>query len=210
MKKSVKLKLWSFFGVFVIVFLFVLFSYFIQTELEFFEKLMVNGVLGMMIYVLLKIIATVFAPVTVLPFIVVAVGLWGFWVAVFLTVVGWTIGSVIAFVLARRFGVPIIKKFIPLDDIYKFEERINVGNSFWSVILLRVIIPPDILSYSLGLFSKIDFWKYTLATFIGVIPGAVAFAYLGEVHYVYQIALGLVFLIGFSGYLIFKEVFQKK
>jgi uncharacterized membrane protein YdjX (TVP38/TMEM64 family) len=210
MKKSVKLKLWSFFWVFVIVFLFVLFSYFIQTKMGFFEGLIVGSWVGMVVYVLLKIVATVFAPITVLPLIVLATGLWGVWVAALLTVIGWTLGSVIAFGLARQFGVPIVKRFISLDEIYEFQERVNIGNGFWSVIFLRMIVPVDVLSYALGLFSKIGFWTYALATVIGVIPFAFAFSYLGEVHYVYQIALGFVFLIGFSGYLIFKEVFQKK
>jgi len=206
MKSSSKLKLWAFFWVVIVVFLFVLFSYFIQTKLGFFEGLMVNGVLVMVIYVLLKITATVFAPVSALPFIVVAVGLWGFWMAVFLTVLGWTLGGVIAFVLARKFGVPIIKRLIPLEDVYKFEEKISIGNNFWSVVFLRMVVPVDVLSYGLGLFSKIDFWKYTLATGVGVIPFAVAFAYLGEVPYVYLIILGLGFLIGVLVLLIFREI----
>ena len=206
MRNGNKLKLWSFFWVVVVVVCFVLFSYFIQTKLDFFEGLIVAGWFGMVIYVLLKVIATVFAPITVLPLIVVAVGLWGVYVAAFLTVLGWTIGGIIAFVLARKFGVPIVEKVIPLDEIYKFEDKFGIGNNFWSVLFLRMVVPVDILSYGLGLFSKINFWKYTLATFIGVIPFAFAFAYLGEVSYAYQVVLGLGFLIGVLILLIFREV----
>lgn len=206
MRKRVKLKLWGFFGVFVIVFLFVLFSYLVQTNLDFFESMIVGGVFGMFIYVLLKIIATVFTPVTALPFIGVAVKFWGFAWAVFLTVLGWTIGGALAFWIARRFGVPVIRKFISLEEIYRFEDRVNIGNSFWSVILLRMIVPVDILSWALGFFSKMDFWKYNLATFIGVIPFALVFAYLGGVSYIYQIVIGLLFLIGVLLILILREL----
>jgi uncharacterized membrane protein YdjX (TVP38/TMEM64 family) len=204
--KNVKLKLWSFFGVFVVIFLFVLFSYFIQTNLIFFEGLIVGEWIGMVAYVLLKIVATVIAPITVLPLIVLAVGLWGIWIAALLTILGWTLGSVIAFGLARKFGVPIVRRLVPLEDIYKFEDKIKIGNTFWSVVFLRMIVPVDVLSYALGLFSRIGFWKYALATFIGVIPFAFIFSYLGEVSYAYQIIFGLVFLIVFLGYLIFREV----
>ena len=210
MKNNSKLKLWAFFWAVLVVFLFVMFSYFVQTNLGFFEGLMVDGILGMMIYVLLKIIATVFAPVTALPFIVLAVGLWGFEVAVFLTALGWTLGGMIDFLLARKFGVSIIKKLVPLEDVYKFEERVNVGNSFWSVVFLRMIVPVDVLSYGLGLFSRIDFWKYSLATFIGVIPFAFTFAYLGKMPYFYLLILGLGFLIGILSLLIFKELRAKR
>jgi uncharacterized membrane protein YdjX (TVP38/TMEM64 family) len=206
MKKDFKLKLWSFFWVFVVVFLFVLLSYFVQTNLGFFEGLIVSGWMGMVSYVLLKIVATVVAPITVLPLIVLAVGLWGVLVAAILTILGWTLGGVIAFGLARKFGVPIVHRLVPLDEIYEFEDNVKIGNTFWSVVFLRMIVPVDVLSYALGLFSRIGFWKYALATFIGVIPFAFAFSYLGEVPYVYQVILGLVFLIGFLGYLIFREI----
>lgn len=138
--------------------------------------------------------------------IVLAVGLWGIWIAIFLSVLGWTIGGMIAFWLARRFGVPIIKNFVPLDEIYEAEDRVKVGNNFWSVLFLRMIIPVDVLSYALGLFSKIGFWKYLLATFIGVIPFAFFFAYFGGFPYIYQIILGLLFLVGILGYIIFREI----
>ncbi len=209
MRKNVKLKLWSFFGVFIIVFLFVLLSYFIQTKMDFFEGLIVEGWIGMVIYVLLKIVATVLAPITVLPLIVLAVGLWGVLVAALLSILGWTLGGIAAFWLARRFGVPVIRRLVPLDEIYRLEDKMKVGNSFWSVLLLRMIVPVDVLSYALGLFSRVGFWSYSLATLIGVIPFAFIFAYLGEVPYVYQIILGLVFLIGFLAVLIFREVFGK-
>ena len=206
MRKNVRLKLWGLLWVFIFIFIFILLSYFVQTNFEFFEGLIIEGWIGMLSYVMLKIVATVVAPITVLPLIVLAAGLWGVWVAAFLTVLGWTIGSVIDFGLARKFGVPIIHRFIPLEEIYKFEDKVKVGNTFWSVVLLRMIIPVDILSYALGLFSRINFWKYVLATFIGVIPFAFAFAYLGGMSYVYQIIFGLIFLIGILGYMIFREI----
>lgn len=157
MKKNIKLKLWSFFWIFVVVFLFVALSYFVQTRLDFFEGLIVAGWVGMVIHVLLNVLAVVFAPITVLPLISLAVGLWGVGMAVFLTVLGWTLGSFIAFGLSRKFGVPIIRRFISLDELYTLEDKMKVGNTFWSVLLLRLIVPVDILSYALGLFSRISF-----------------------------------------------------
>ncbi len=194
---------------FVLIAVFILISYFVQVNFEFFEGLIITGLLGEIIYVLLNIVATVFAPITVLPLIVLAVGLWGVWIASILTILGWTLGGIIAFGLARKFGVPIILKFISLDDIYRLEERIMIGNTFWSVVFLRMVVPVDVLSYALGLFSKIGFWTYALATLIGVIPFAFLFAYLGEVSYIYQISLGLIFLIGILIVLIYREVLEK-
>ncbi len=210
MKKSVKLKLWSFFWIVLVISLFICFSYFIQTNLDFFEGLIVDGWIGMIIYVLLNISAVVVAPVTVLPMIVIAVGMWGIGISVFLTVLGWTAGSIIAFLLARKFGIPIVEKLISLEEIHALEEKAKIGNSFWSVLVLRMVVPVDVLSYALGLFSRIGFWSYTFATVLGIIPFCFVFAYLGEVPYVYQVVLGLVFLIGVLIVLIWRELFGGK
>ncbi len=210
MNRNLKLKLWGFFWVAVVLFLFVLFSYFIQERLEFFEGFVMDGVFGMGSYVLLNILAVVLAPITVLPLIVLAVGLWGVFGAVFLTVVGWSIGSFVAFGLARKFGVPIVSKLVSLEEVYSFEKRVKMGNGFWSVLFLRMIIPVDVLSYALGLFSRVEFLPYAFATVLGIIPFCFVFAYLGEVPYVYQIVFGLIFLVGVLAWLILNEVSGKK
>ena len=207
MKKSVKLKLSAIFGVLLIVVFFVLFSYLIQSNPDFFEGLISDNFWGMFIYILINIIAVVFAPVTVLPLIAVAAGLWGWVIAGIVTIFGWFLGSVIAFLIARKFGVPLISRFVSLDKIYAIEEKVSIGNSFWSVLLLRLIIPVDILSYVLGLFSKIRLVPYAFATILGITPFAFVFAYLGSVPVIYQIVIGLIVLIVFAVWMIYQELF---
>ena len=60
--------------------------------------------------------------------------------------------------------------------------------------MLRAIIPVDILSYALGLFSKVDFKTYALATMIGIIPFTVILSYLGTVPLWYQVS-GIVAIV---------------
>jgi len=61
-------------------------------------------------------------------------------------------------------------------------------------------IPVDILSYALGLFSKITLKRYFLATLIGVTPFAFVLAYVGTISFYYQVATLLIaafiFLLG--------------
>ena len=210
MKTSIKLKFSAILAFLLIIIVFVSLSYFVQTKFEFFENLIADDFLGMIVYILLNIISVVFAPVTVLPLVVVATGLWGWVVAGVITILGWSIGAILAFLIARKFGVPLIKKFISLEKIYKLEEKFSIGNSFWSVLLLRMIIPVDILSYGLGLFSKIKLLPYAFATIIGITPFAFFFAYLGIVPFIYQIFLGLTVLIIFITWLVIEEIFYKK
>jgi uncharacterized membrane protein YdjX (TVP38/TMEM64 family) len=69
-----------------------------------------------------------------------------------------------------------------------------------SIIFLRMIGPIDILSYALGLFSKIKTRDYMVATVIGLTPMAFALAYVGSVSFYQQViiatAAGIIFLAG--------------
>ncbi|MBT4165463.1 VTT domain-containing protein [archaeon] len=179
----------------VVIIFFILFSYIIQTNLNLIKSLMTNNFLGMIIYVIISIIAIVIAPVSALPLMPVASNLWNPPIAAILSIIGWTIGSLIAFIISRKYGINLIKRFIPLNKIYKLEKIIPKENIFWSVVFLRITIPVDILSYALGLFSKMKTREYLLATIIGITPFAFIFAYLGKMPFQYQILALILALI---------------
>ncbi|MFQ5531808.1 MAG: TVP38/TMEM64 family protein, partial [Candidatus Nanoarchaeia archaeon] len=181
-----KKELTAVFEIILIIIAFIVLSWLIQTNLDFFEKYIGSSVYGMFVYFIITIIAIVIAPVSMLPLITIATNLWGIIPTVILNVTGWTIGSLIAFLLARKYGVPIVKRLISLDKIYAIEKKIPQENLFWSVVFFRMVIPADILSYALGLFSKMKTSHYTLATLIGVTPFAFVFAYLGIFPWYYQ------------------------
>jgi len=185
----------------VIVVLFVLFSYIVQTNMEFFKELMGKSILGMFIYIFIAITAIVIAPVASLPLMPVASSLWGVALASALSVIGWSIGSFIAFIIARKYGVSIMKRLVSLNEINRFEDKIPQENVFWSVVFLRMIIPPDILSYALGLLSKMKTSSYMFATVIGLIPFAIVWAYIGLIPFQFQILVLLIailiLLVGF-------------
>ncbi|NCT02103.1 VTT domain-containing protein [Candidatus Parcubacteria bacterium] len=123
-----------------------------------------NGLLGISTYVLITITAVVIAPVSTLPLIPIAVTIWGWQITAILSIIGWVIGSQIAFLLARRFGKKIILRFISLQKIEKFEQRLSKENIFWTVVLLRLAVPVDIFSYALGLFSTMKAGSFFLVT----------------------------------------------
>ena len=175
-----------------VVILFVLFSFFIQHNLEFFERYVTNDFLGMIVYFFLEVISIVIAPITTFPLIIVASNLWGWFLAGTLSLFSWTVGSWIAFAISRKYGVRIIKKFISLENLHKIENKIPTEHLFLSVVLLRIIIPMDVLSYALGLFSKMKTKDFVLATIIGSSPMAFDFAYLGNVPIYFQIVLLLI------------------
>jgi len=79
---------------------------------------------------------------------------------------------------------------------------------------MRIVFPVDILSYALGLFSRMRTKSYMLATIIGITPFAFAWTYLGEIPYQYQaVILIIATLILIIGYFIkqkFKEIKGRK
>lgn len=142
----------------------------------------------MAVYVLLEIISIVIVPVTTFPLLPVAVVLWGSFIAAVLNVIGWMIGAAIAFSLARKYGRPLVSRIIKMKRVIYLEKLIPKKNIFWSIVILRMTIPTDILSYTLGLFTGIPMNTYLVATFFGLIPFAFIFAYSVSLPIWYQIA----------------------
>ena len=154
-----------------------------------------NSLLSISFFIFLIFLSTVFAPLTVLPIVpFVAVFFGSFQTAVYL-IMGWVLGSIVAFWIARRFGKPILVKFVSQKKIDRYRKFVPEDVEFWWVVFLHIIIPVDILGYLVGLLSKMSFKKYTLATFIGIIPFSFIFSYgLEIVQLKNMIALSLTAL----------------
>jgi len=177
--------------------LFVFLTYITQTNLEKIEPYLGNSFLGMFLFVLIVALSIVLAPVSSVPLFPLASALWGWIIAALLGTLGWTIGAVIAFLLARKYGVDLVKRILPLNKIYKFEKRIPNKNLFLTVVLLRMVTPIDGVSYLFGLFSKMSLKSFTIATIIGLIPFSFAIAYVGSISIYYQIFILLIALVIF-------------
>jgi uncharacterized membrane protein YdjX (TVP38/TMEM64 family) len=197
----------SFIGLLIILGLFILSSYLVRENIDLIKDLIGNDFLGILIYILITITAIVIAPISMMPLIPIASNIWGRVPTAIILIFGWTLGSIIVFYISRKYGVPLIKKFVSLEKINKLESKIPKENLFLDILLLRMIIPVDILSYALGLFSKVKFKTYFLATIIGLIPFAFVFSYLGTIPFYYQI-LGF-FIVGLIITLI-HEFYKKK
>jgi uncharacterized membrane protein YdjX (TVP38/TMEM64 family) len=174
-------------GAVSIILLFILISYILQTNPQLIENYLNKGIIGILLYIFITTFATVIAPISAVPLLPVAVFLWGWIFAAILSVIGWTLGSIIAFLLARKFGLPIVKKFVPIKKISEYENYVPKEKIFISIIIIRIFLPVDILSYILGLFSKIKLSTYILATIIGITPFAFLLAYIGKLPIQYQI-----------------------
>jgi len=197
----------SILGVATILVLFILASFIVHTyESEINMLAERGGAFGMIAYIFIVVLAIVIAPISTVPLIPIASGLWGWFVAGVLSIAGWAIGAQIAFHLARRFGKPLVEKLISIEKLNKFEEQFSKEHIFWTIVFLRIIIPVDILSYAIGLFSNIKSGTYTLATIIGITPFAFLIAYSGTLNVWFQLTVLLTVSIIFTGRYIITKI----
>ncbi len=195
-----KQKIKSVISLSAIILLFFLVSFLVQNWLGETTILNENTTLSAIIFVTLTTIESILAPLSIFPLIPLATALFGWVTTAALLIAGWALGSWIAFIISRKYGKPLVKKIVSLKEVEKLEKDLPEKHLFITIVLLRMFIPVDFLSYALGLFSKIKTTTYLTATIIGIAPFAFVVAYLGSIPLKYQIigtAIGgLVIVIG--------------
>ncbi|MEO5351925.1 MAG: VTT domain-containing protein [Magnetococcus sp. XQGC-1] len=136
------------------------------------------GALGMVIFVLLYILATVlFLPGSVLT--LAGGALFGPWLGGLLSLAGATLGAGIAFLLARHLAGEWVARRAAgmLARLLEGVER--EGWRFVAFVRLVPVFPFNLLNYALGL-TRIRFTHYLLASLLCMAPGGLAYAWLGH------------------------------
>jgi len=138
-----------------------------------------SGVLAPLFFMLIYILATVlFLPGSVLTLLGGALfgPIWG----VFINLTAATIGAVLSFVIARHLASDWIAKKSAGRLKQLIEGIDNEGWRFVALVRLVPLFPFNLLNYALGL-TKIRLLEYTLASYICMFPGAMAYTYLGYI-----------------------------
>ena len=202
-------------AVFILMVLVVGLSFFVDGPFEVLKQYLgENKILtGLSLFVLI-FLATVLAPLTAFPIVPMAATFIGPFASAVISVLSWTLGAVVAFLIARYWGRPVLARLVDMKEIDRFGKYIPEGNEFVLLVLLRMLIPVDVLSYAVGLLSKIRLRTYALATLIGVTPFTFLFAYGGEAfleqNYRTFIILGIFSLVVFIlTFLVYREKIKK-
>ncbi|MEO8205401.1 MAG: TVP38/TMEM64 family protein [Chthoniobacterales bacterium] len=140
-----------------------------------------SGWLGVGWFVVLYSLTCVFF----LPgsFLTVGAGaVYGFWFGALLVTISNTVGAIINFMTSRYLARSFVaRKLKQSRKMQTFEKALDARG--WQIILLsRVspIVPHSLVSYAAGL-TRMSFWRFTLASWIGFIPISVAYSYVGAV-----------------------------
>ena len=209
-KEKYKKIIVSLLALFLIALLFLLSSYFSKEYQLEIQNYIGSGSFGVLLFIFVNIIAVVFAPFSTLALIPIASSVWGWFLTGIYSILAWTIGAQIAFYISRIFGKKLVYKIVSVQKIEKIEKRIPEKNAFWALVFLRMIVPVDILSYAVGLFSKIKAKTFLGATFIGVIPFAFIFAYIGTLSVRIQTIIFVEILAAISLMFIYRKSNIKK
>lgn len=164
--------------------------------LEWAARYRIDGWEGQAIYILLMSAAVIVAPFETLPLIPVATRLWGPGTAAFLTIIGWTLGSLTAFGLARALGHNLLASSLSRFRRLENSRGVLTGKHlFWLVAFARFVLPLDVVSYAAGLFTSMSWFSYTAATLMGIVPFSFLFAYGAGLPWQIQAAGGVMLLL---------------
>ncbi|MGB7340475.1 MAG: VTT domain-containing protein [Phototrophicaceae bacterium] len=163
-------------------------------------------------YITLKAITYIFAPLTSGPIQVIAGTLFGnLWLGVLYTLIGEVIGGSVSFLIARRFGRPMISRFVGPAGMNQIDEFYKKRMGGWvSLVLTRIVLFSvwDFLSYAAGLAESVRFRTYVFVSiFAGAIP-TLFFVWIGT--QAFEDPRSLFFIYGLVAVLILIPILARK
>ncbi len=138
-----------------------------------------HPVLGAGIYVVLLAASVVLLPFSSLPLLPLATQSYGVVLTALLSTAGWWAGCLIAFQIARS-GRRYLERITSMKAVDRLEEKVPDDVGFGGIVVLRMILPVDVVSFALGLLKRLRFRTYAVASLIGILPFAFVWSYAGE------------------------------
>lgn len=160
------------------------------------------GPLAPIAYIALYALQIVIAPLPGAALAYTAGYLFGAIPAAIYSITGILIGSALGFLLARRFGMPLIEKMAPKSWIDRWYSLSAVNSSFtWFLVMLA---PTADVFYFIAGLTRLSFRRFMLIVLLGRLPGIVLSSYLGDniekfgVEWVF-ILIGAMLVIALAG-----------
>ena len=155
------------------------------------------GVLGPVVFVLALAVATVVAPLPSVPFGLAAGLAFGIWWGTFYSLLGAEVGALACFFLARRFGRPLVARYVPGETLERLDALATRSGA--RAILVMRLVPAfnfDWVSYVAGL-TPMRWQSFAIATAVGMALPVFALVAAGDAlatNLQRAILLGLVLL----------------
>lgn len=137
------------------------------------------GVWGPLVIISVIVLEVVIAPIPGFVPIAVAGFLFGPLEGAAYAYIGNVVGSILAFLLARKIGRQIVVRLMGAKRLQKYETMMRRRGDWLFAFYFFPVIPVDVLSMVFGL-SGVSFKKFTVIMSIGFIAYIVALSFFGE------------------------------
>lgn len=138
------------------------------------------GIYGTLIFIAFQIIQIVVAIIPGEPIQIAGGYIYGTFEGFILSTIGIMTGSVIAFFISRKFGLPVVKIFVNQKKLFYYKDKFESKKGLIIIFILCLIpgIPKDILVYTAGL-TLIRFRIFFTIYFFARIPAGILASYMG-------------------------------
>ena len=105
---------------------------------------------------------------------------YGFWIALPLVLVGWTLSALVTYAIGRHAARPALRRLAGDGRLERAEELIDRGG-VTALLAARLIpiVPYSFVGYVAGA-AHVPLWRFTWTTFVGSVPLCAAVVYLGH------------------------------
>lgn len=138
------------------------------------------GPWGPIVYMIFFAVSMVIAPIPTGPAPVAAAAAFGGLAGFFYTTLAGAVGASLCFVIARRWGPPLLRRFLPervVDEIDRVAQRL--GLRVLLILRLFPLLGVDAVSYAAGL-TRIGYLPYLGVSIVGSIPVLALVSLIGE------------------------------
>jgi uncharacterized membrane protein YdjX (TVP38/TMEM64 family) len=106
--------------------------------------------------------------------------LYGPWWGTLYAMIGLVIGAFLAFLLARRFGRPLVERLISRSALARLDDlAAQGGDLFFFLLWLFPLVPDDLVCLAAGL-TEMSARRYLVLMSIGRLPGILASVWIGS------------------------------
>ena len=136
-------------------------------------------VLGKLLFVLLALASAMLAFFSSAILTPIGIYAWGTLETCVLLWIGWLLGGMIAFLVGRYLGRPVVSVLLGESRLSSWETQVGRHTKFIHILLFQAAVPSEIPGYVLGIL-RYRFALYLAALAITELPYAIAVVFLGE------------------------------
>lgn len=174
------------------------------------------GIWSRLIFVDMVVLQVIVAFIPGEPIELAAGYAFGFVEGTLLTLAGFLIGSLLIFLLVRKFGVKLVEVFFPMEKINQFSFLKNPKKTKTLAFILMLIpgTPKDFLSYFAGL-TQLPLRTWMLIVAIGRLPSLITStatgAAAGDANYILSaVMLGITLLLTAAGIVYYRVICKQQ